>query len=346
MRSSRPIPAAPPPPRRTWCPVVLTSSIRTATAPAGACPSTCDRAVCLRLLPDDGDRQSVSRATAATSRVAAPSGAARWSVPGGRSFATSAARSRRRSGRVRNAELVEVDRRATSARQHEVAVQLGDLDEPPHQVVVHRSASIGARWAGTRPSAAPRSSPSRRRPPTASPPRCSVCRSPGAHMGGVPDDPSLATTVAGISLRTPIGLAAGFDKRCAHLDALGRLGFGYVVGGTITRTPGAGNPKPRIVRYPQRRSMVNAMGLPNPGAEAAAAEPRADPQDRPSVRERRGRGPWRCDGHGGTARAPRRRDRAERELPERVLGTRPGQRGAPRRPAGFPVGQDRRCRCS
>ena len=90
------------------------------------------------------------------------------------------------------------------------------------------------------------------------------------HMGGVPDDPSLATTVAGISLRTPIGLAAGFDKRCAHLDALGRLGFGYVVGGTITRAPRRGNPKPRIVRYPQRRSMVNAMGLPNPGAEAAA----------------------------------------------------------------------------
>ena len=90
------------------------------------------------------------------------------------------------------------------------------------------------------------------------------------HMGGVPDDPSLARTVAGIPLRNPIGLAAGFDKRCAHLDALGRLGFGYVVGGTITRAPRRGNPTPRIVRYPQRRSMVNAMGLPNPGAEAAA----------------------------------------------------------------------------
>ena len=90
------------------------------------------------------------------------------------------------------------------------------------------------------------------------------------HMGGVPDDPALATTVAGIPMRTPIGLAAGFDKTCARLDALGRLGFGYVVGGTITRAPRRGNPRPRIVRYPRRRSMVNAMGLPNPGAEAAA----------------------------------------------------------------------------
>ena len=91
------------------------------------------------------------------------------------------------------------------------------------------------------------------------------------HMGGVPDDPALRTSVAGIELRNPIGLAAGFDKTCAHLDALGRLGFGYVVGGTITRAPRRGNPKPRIVRYPDRASMVNAMGLPNPGAAAAAA---------------------------------------------------------------------------
>jgi dihydroorotate dehydrogenase len=91
------------------------------------------------------------------------------------------------------------------------------------------------------------------------------------HMGGASEDPSLETEVAGIRLRNPIGLAAGFDKTCARLDALGRLGFGYVVGGTITRSPRQGNPKPRIVRYPRRASMVNAMGLPNPGAEAAAA---------------------------------------------------------------------------
>jgi dihydroorotate dehydrogenase len=101
------------------------------------------------------------------------------------------------------------------------------------------------------------------------------------HMGGAPDDPSLRTTVAGIELRNPIGLAAGFDKTCAHLDALGRLGFGYVVGGTITRAARRGNPKPRIVRYPRRASMVNAMGLPNPGAEAAAANLARRPRTAP-----------------------------------------------------------------
>lgn len=95
-----------------------------------------------------------------------------------------------------------------------------------------------------------------------------------ARIGRATDDPALAATLAGIPLRNPIGLAAGFDKTCSHLDALGALGFGYVVGGTITREPRRGNPKPRIVRYPSRGSMANAMGLPNPGAERAAANMR------------------------------------------------------------------------
>jgi dihydroorotate dehydrogenase len=94
---------------------------------------------------------------------------------------------------------------------------------------------------------------------------------PWSRMGHPVEDPRLTTALAGIPLRNPIGLAAGFDKTCAHLDALGELGFGYVVGGTITRRPRMGNRRPRIVRYPARASMVNAMGLPNPGAERAAA---------------------------------------------------------------------------
>ena len=93
---------------------------------------------------------------------------------------------------------------------------------------------------------------------------------PWARIGHAVDEPSLRTTVAGLPLRNPIGLAAGFDKRCAHLSGLAELGFGYVVGGTITRAPRAGNVKPRIVRYPSKGSMANAMGLPNPGAEVAA----------------------------------------------------------------------------
>jgi dihydroorotate dehydrogenase len=93
---------------------------------------------------------------------------------------------------------------------------------------------------------------------------------PWERIGGVFTDPALRTSLAGIDLANPIGLAAGFDKTGHRVDALGRLGFGYVVAGTFTRDPRRGNPRPTIVRYEHRSSMVNAMGLPNPGAVAAA----------------------------------------------------------------------------
>jgi dihydroorotate dehydrogenase subfamily 1 len=93
---------------------------------------------------------------------------------------------------------------------------------------------------------------------------------PWRRIGGIADDPSLGVDLAGLRLRNPIGLAAGFDKTCRHLDTLAELGFGSVVGGTITRRPRAGNPKPRIARNRATSSLTNAMGLPNPGAEEAA----------------------------------------------------------------------------
>lgn len=93
---------------------------------------------------------------------------------------------------------------------------------------------------------------------------------PWRTIGGVREHPELRAELAGVPLANPIGLAAGFDKGCAHLGALGRLGFGFVVGGTITRRPRPGNPKPRIARSSRTRAIVNAMGLPNPGAAIAA----------------------------------------------------------------------------
>src|SRR5262245_59434631 len=85
---------------------------------------------------------------------------------------------------------------------------------------------------------------------------------PWERIGGASPDPGLAAEMSGLPVRNPIGLAGGFDKSCRHLATLGRLGFGYVVGGTITRAPRAGNPRPRIARSPSTRSIVNAMGLP------------------------------------------------------------------------------------
>jgi len=104
---------------------------------------------------------------------------------------------------------------------------------------------------------------------------------PWRRIGRAATDPILHTTIGGAAVENPIGLAAGFDKACAHLGQLGELGFGYVVGGTVTRAPRAGNPRPRIARSPARGALVNAMGLPNPGAAIAAGHLAAGPRTAP-----------------------------------------------------------------
>ena len=73
------------------------------------------------------------------------------------------------------------------------------------------------------------------------------------------------TSIMGINLDSYISLAAGFDKNCSMLGALDKLGFGYIVGGTITLHPRPGNLKPRIKRYVSDKSMINALGFPNDG---------------------------------------------------------------------------------
>ena len=93
---------------------------------------------------------------------------------------------------------------------------------------------------------------------------------PWRRIGHALADPALAVEVAGIPLDNPVGLASGFDKACERFEALGKLGFGYVVGGTVTLAPRPGNPPVRIARDPSRRALVNAMGLPNPGAAAVS----------------------------------------------------------------------------
>ena len=88
--------------------------------------------------------------------------------------------------------------------------------------------------------------------------------------------PSLRTELAGLPLRNPVGVAAGFDKNCELLPSLAALGFGYVTGGTVTLQPRPGNPSPRVLRYEQDESLVNAMGFPNMGVEYAVNRLRRD----------------------------------------------------------------------
>ncbi len=89
------------------------------------------------------------------------------------------------------------------------------------------------------------------------------------------EPPSVPTNLASIQLRNPVGLAAGLDKRCAYLDTLGGFGFGYVVGGTVTRYPRPGNPKPRVLRLPKQQSLINALGFPSEGLDVVADRLRA-----------------------------------------------------------------------
>lgn len=81
------------------------------------------------------------------------------------------------------------------------------------------------------------------------------------------EDDSLKVKTAFGELRNPVGLAAGFDKTGAHLSTIQKLGFGYLVAGTITLDPWPGHPKPRIVRNIPEKTLLNCLGFPNPGAD-------------------------------------------------------------------------------
>ena len=97
-----------------------------------------------------------------------------------------------------------------------------------------------------------------------------------------PDDPILATTLAGLALPNPIGLAAGFDKDVMVPDAMLRLGFGFVECGSVTPRPQDGNPKPRLFRLVEDRAVINRLGFNNRGLEHAVVR-LASRQARPGV---------------------------------------------------------------
>jgi dihydroorotate dehydrogenase len=74
----------------------------------------------------------------------------------------------------------------------------------------------------------------------------------------------------GLTFPNALGLAAGFDKTAQAFEELGAFGFGHVEVGTVTALAQPGNPKPRLVRLPDDRAVVNRMGFNNDGASAVA----------------------------------------------------------------------------
>ena len=84
-------------------------------------------------------------------------------------------------------------------------------------------------------------------------------------------DPILATTLLGLRLPSPVGVAAGFDKNAAAPEAMLRAGFGFVEIGAVTPRPQAGNPRPRLFRLAEDRAAINRFGFNNEGLDAVAA---------------------------------------------------------------------------
>jgi dihydroorotate dehydrogenase len=93
-----------------------------------------------------------------------------------------------------------------------------------------------------------------------------------------PDPPSLSVEVWGRRLSNPIGLAAGFDKNAEAPDALLGLGFGLVEIGSVTPRPQPGNPRPRLFRLAEDRGVINRMGFPGQGLDAALSRLKSRPR--------------------------------------------------------------------
>lgn len=82
--------------------------------------------------------------------------------------------------------------------------------------------------------------------------------------------PRVEKELFGLTFPSPLGIAAGFDKNARMVPLLTSLGFGFIEVGTVTLRPQAGNPKPRMFRYPRYGALVNRLGFNNEGADAVA----------------------------------------------------------------------------
>lgn len=94
---------------------------------------------------------------------------------------------------------------------------------------------------------------------------------PWALLGLAETDARLKTKVGGLELSSPIGLGAGFDKNGGAVPGLQHLGFGFICVGSILPRPSAGNPRPRLIRYPETESLANCYGMPSDGLDACVA---------------------------------------------------------------------------
>lgn len=72
-------------------------------------------------------------------------------------------------------------------------------------------------------------------------------------------------TIFDRKILSPLGIAAGFDKKAAAPLYLHKLGFGFLESGSLTPQAQPGNPRPRLVRLRDAAALLNKMGFNNPG---------------------------------------------------------------------------------
>src|SRR4051794_20191638 len=82
------------------------------------------------------------------------------------------------------------------------------------------------------------------------------------------DAAPLRQTLFGRDFPNPVGLAAGFDKNAEAVRAMPALGLGFAEVGTVTPLSQPGNPRPRLFRHAEARSLQNALGFNNLGLAA------------------------------------------------------------------------------
>jgi dihydroorotate dehydrogenase len=92
---------------------------------------------------------------------------------------------------------------------------------------------------------------------------------------------ALPVEAFGLLFPNPVGLAAGYDKDGLGFRGLACLGFGHIEVGTVTPEPQPGNPKPRVFRLVDERSVINRMGFPGRGAAYVAEQLRGRPPGGP-----------------------------------------------------------------
>lgn len=77
---------------------------------------------------------------------------------------------------------------------------------------------------------------------------------------------SLEQEYYGVVFKSPVGVAAGFDKNGDTALIMGSLGFGFMEVGSVTAARCNGNPRPWFQRLPKTKSLIVNVGLANQGS--------------------------------------------------------------------------------